>query len=154
VLATFASTPGEAYFGTMSSKSADYFAIGVLCAGALAFGAFGVQWLLDPVAMASPLGIVLTNGDATSDARAVYGGMELGMAAFLLYSAASKDRRTQGLAAAALSLFGLGTCRLIGIVLGQGVGAGTYQLLGTDLAGTTLCTVAFLVSRRASNSDT
>jgi len=54
----------------MTSKSADTFAIGVLCAGALAFGAFGAQWLIDPVAMAAPLGIVLTNGDATSDARA------------------------------------------------------------------------------------
>jgi F0F1-type ATP synthase assembly protein I len=136
----------------MSSKSADYFTIGVLCVGAIAFGAFGVQWLVDPIAMASPLGIVLTNGDATSDARAVYGGMELGMAAFLLYSASSKDRRTQGLAAAALSLFGLGTCRLIGILLGHGVSAGTYQLLGTDLAGTTLCAVTFLVSRKADSS--
>jgi hypothetical protein len=77
--------------------------------------------------------------------------MELGMAAFLIYSAASKDRRTQGLAAAALSLFGLGTCRFIGILAGHGVSAGTYQLLGTDLGGTTLCTIAFLVSRRSSN---
>ena len=132
----------------MTTTAADYFAIGVLGIGALAFGAFGIQWLLDPTAMAVPLGIVLTNGDATSDARAVYGGMELGMAAFLLYSAWSKDRRTQGLAAAAFSLLGLGTCRLIGIGLGHGVSAGTYQLLGTDLGGTALCATAFAVSRR------
>lgn len=135
----------------MTTKVADYFAIGVLCMGALAFGAFGIQWLLDPIAMASPLGIVLTNGDATSDARAVYGGMELGMAAFLVYSAWSKDRRTQGLAAAAFALLGLGTCRLVGILLDQDVSAGTYQLLGTDLGGTTLCAIAFLVSRGARN---
>ena len=134
----------------MSPKTSDYFSIGVLGLGALAFGAFGIQWLLDPNAMAAPLGIVLTNGDATSDARAVYGGMEIGMAAFLVYSAASRSRRSQGLAAAALSLLGLGTCRLIGIVLGSGVGAGTYQLLGTDMAGTTLCAIAFVSSRRAS----
>ena len=133
----------------MTIKVTDYVAIGVLCLGALAFGAFGVQWLLDPTAMASALGIVLTNGDATSDARAVYGGMELGMAAFLIYSAWSKDRRTQGLAAAALSLLGLGTCRLIGIVCSRGVGAGTYQLLATDLGGTALCAFAFRASRSA-----
>ena len=59
----------------MTTTAADYFAIGVLGIGALAFGAFGIQWLLDPTAMAVPLGIVLTNGDATSDARAVYGGI-------------------------------------------------------------------------------
>src|SRR5258705_12939060 len=98
----------------MTSKRADSFAIGVLCIGAIAFGAFGVQWLIDPIAMATPLGIVLTNGDATSDARAVYGGMELGMAAFLVYSASSQDRRAQGLAPAALSLLGLGTGGLVG----------------------------------------
>jgi hypothetical protein len=125
------------------------FVIGTLCLGALAYAGFGVQWLLHPEAMAHDLGIVLTNGDATSDARAVYGGMELGFGAFLAYSAWSPARRSQGLAAAMLTLFGLGLARLIGILVAAGgVTGGTKQLLFTDLAGATLCTVAFVVSRR------
>ncbi len=133
---------------TRASSRSDYFAIGVLALGAAAFMGFGVKWLLDPAAMAGPLGIVLTNGDATSDARAVYGGMELGLGLFLAYSAMSPARRTQGLAAAAMTLSGLGLSRFIGILLAHdGVGAGTYQLLATDVLGTALCAAAFFVSR-------
>ena len=133
---------------TTRDKRATGFVIGTLCLGAVAYAAFGVQWLLDPVKMAHDLGILLTNGDATSDARAVYGGMELGFAAFLAYSAWSPARRSQGLAAAMLTLFGLGLARLTGVLVApDGVTAATKQLLATDFGGATLCTVAFLVSR-------
>ena len=48
-----------------------------------------------------------------------------------------------------LTLFGLGLSRLTGILLApDGVSGATKQLLFTDLAGATLCTVMFLVSRR------
>jgi len=135
--------------GSSGSKAADTFSTIVIFLGAVAFAAFGLKWLVNPAAMAGPLGIVLTNGDATSDARAVYGGMELGLGVFLAYSGASKERRTQGLAAAAIVLCGLGCSRLIGILLGGGVSSGTYALLGTDLGGTALCATAFFVSRAA-----
>ncbi len=134
---------------TTRDKLANGLVIGTLCLGAVAFAAFGVQWLLRPEAMAHDLGILLTNGDATSDARAVYGGMELGFGAFLTYSAWSPGRRSQGLAAAMLMLFGLGLARLTGILLAPGgVSGATRQLLATDLGGAALCTVVFLVSRR------
>jgi hypothetical protein len=132
---------------TPSSRPANYFAIGTLGLGALAFAAFGIQWLANPSGMAQPLGIVLTNGDATSDARAVYGGMELGLALFLVYSCWSAKRRSQGLAAGALTLFGLGTARLIGILVAPaGVSGETYKLLATDFAGVALFAAAFWVS--------
>jgi hypothetical protein len=123
------------------------FPVVVLVLGALAYAAFAVQWLAHPDAMARDLGITLTNGDATSDARAVYGGLELGLAAFLVYSALAPARRTQGLVALTLSLAGLGTCRLFGIAVAPGVSPATMQLLGTDLGGTALAAVALFVSR-------
>jgi Domain of unknown function (DUF4345) len=129
---------------------ANAFVVGVLVLGALGFSAFGLQWLARPMAMAQPLGIVLTNGDAVSDARAVYGGLELGLGLFLGYSL-SAARRSQGLAAATLALLGLGLARLTGILLApDGVSGATFQLLATDLGGTALCAAAFLVSRRTS----
>lgn len=131
------------------SKRADGFIVTVLCLGALAYGVFGVKWLVDPTGMATPLGITLNNGDATSDARAVYGGMELGLAAFLAFCATARSRRTLGLVAAVFSLLGLGCSRLIGILLvDSAVTGGTWQLLGTDFGGATLCAVAFFVSRK------
>lgn len=133
------------------SKAADIFAIAILVLTALSFIGFGVKWLVNPVSMAAPLGITLNNGDATSDARAVYGGMELGLGLFLLYSCAAKARRSQGLAAAALTLGGLGVTRAIGIAVAVGgVGPGTYQLLVTDFLGIALTSAAFFVSRSRS----
>lgn len=132
-----------------SGAGARGFVIAILGLGALGFAIFGVQWLANPIAMAQPLGIVLTNGDATSDARAVYGGLEIGLGLFLAYSAWSPARRTQGLAAGALTLGGLGLARIAGVLVAPG-GAGhtTDMLMITDLTGITLFTVAFLVSRR------
>jgi hypothetical protein len=132
-----------------SSGAARGFVLTILGLGALGFAVFGVQWLANPIAMAQPLGIVLSNGDATSDARAVYGGMEIGLGLFLAYSAWSPARRTQGLAAGALTLGGLGLARIAGVLLAPGgAGPATSMLLITDLTGITLFVVAFLVSRR------
>ncbi len=123
------------------------FGVVVLVLAALGFAVFGVQWLIGPSAMAGPLGIVLTNGDATSDARAVYGGMELGLGLFLGISALSPARRNQGLLAATLVMGGLGSARLFGILVAHGVSGATMQLLTTDLFGTALCAAAFFVTR-------
>lgn len=132
----------------MTNKVAGAFATGVLWLAAAGFAVFGVQWLAHPADMARPLGIVLTNGDATSDARAVYGGMEVGLGLFLAYSAWSLRRRTQGLAAATVVLLCLGLSRFAGIVAAPGgVTGGTFQLLSTDLGGAALCAVALFVSR-------
>jgi hypothetical protein len=135
-------------------KRADAFAAAVLSLGALAFAVFGVKWLVDPVAMAQPLGIVLTNGDATSDARAVYGGMELGLGVFLAFCGIASSRRALGLTAATMVLGGLGLSRLTGILAAGGVTGGTHALLATDLCGTTLCAVALIVFRRSARSPT
>jgi hypothetical protein len=133
-----------------SSPVARGFVLTILGLGALGFAVFGIQWLTDPAAMAQPLGIVLTNGDATSDARAVYGGLEIGLGLFLAYSAWSPARRTQGLAAGALALGGLGLARIAGVLVApNGVGHATHLLLITDITGITLFVVAFLVSRRS-----
>ena len=136
---------------TAPSRFGTVFPVVVLILGALAYSAFAVQWLAHPDAMARDLGITLTNGDATSDARAVYGGLELGLAAFLVYSAVAPARRTQGLVALTLSLAGLGTCRLFGIVVAPGVSHATIQLLGTDLGGTALAVAALVVNRRTAH---
>lgn len=124
--------------------------IGTSSLASLAFIAFAVQWLLDPVGMARVLGIILTNGDSTSDARAVYGGLELGLGIFIAYCTWSPARRPQGLAAAALTLWGLGLSRFVGIQLApDGVSGATWQLLTMDLIGAVCCSLTFVVSRRS-----
>lgn len=131
------------------NKLATRVSIGLLGLGSLAFIAFGIQWLAAPQTMAQPLGIVLTNADATSDARAVYGGLEIGIGLFLAYCALSAATRRTGLVAGMLALFGLGLARLAGIVVApEAVSGGTHQLLAMDLGGAVLFAVGVIVARR------
>lgn len=122
----------------------------ILLLNAAAFGFFGLKWLFSPAAMAGPLGILLTNADAVTDAQAVYGGLELGLGIFLAYCASKPAHRQIGLLAATLALGGLGLSRLAGVAMvpGQVTGA-TLQLLSTDLFGAVLNGVFLFGASRA-----
>jgi hypothetical protein len=121
----------------------------LLLLNAAAFGFFGVKWLLAPAAMATGLGIHLTNADAITDAQAVYGGLELGVGVFLAICAIRQTFQHAGLLAATLALSGLGLCRGLGILLSsQPVTGATWQLLTTDLLGAVLNAVALIVFSR------
>ncbi len=50
---------------------------------ALGFAGFGAAYALLPSDMAALTGILLANGSATIDFAATYGGLQLGLAAFL-----------------------------------------------------------------------
>lgn len=111
-------------------------AIIIIVLSAVAFCFFGVKWLINPMGMSGPLGIVLSNADAITDAQAVYGGLELGIGMFLLYCAYRQQFRFAGLLAATLTLTGLGFSRLFGIITVLGpITRATTQLLTTDLIG-------------------
>ena len=125
----------------------------VLVLDALASGFFGVKWAIDPVAMATPLGIVLTNGDALSDARAVYGGLEIGIALLLVHCARRADLRTLGLLAATLTLGGLGLTRVGSVLLAAApITGATKQLLVTDFLGVVVNGALWARSHRAAKS--
>jgi hypothetical protein len=121
----------------------------VLGLDAAAYGVFGVRWLVDPAGMAGPLGISLANADATSDARAVYGGLELGLAVLLVICAARRDLRTFGLLAATCTLGGLGVCRLIGVGVDPAITGATWQLLATDVLGIAMNGALLVAALRA-----
>ncbi len=133
---------------------------GLLLLNAAAFVFFGLKWLFTPVAMATGLGIQLTNADAITDAQAVYGGLELGVGIFLVVCALRPAMLFSGLLAATLALSGLGLCRGLGVVLATThVTGATWQLLATDLTGATLNALALIVASRklgitATTSDT
>lgn len=121
----------------------------LLLLNAAAFVFFGLKWLLSPEAMASGLGIRLTNADAVTDAQAVYGGLELGVGAFLGICALRQRLQHAGLLAATLALSGLALSRGLGIVLSaQAVTGATWQLLVTDITGSVLNATALVVAWR------
>jgi hypothetical protein len=79
--------------------------------------AFGAAFLAWPVALVAPVGIELPSATARTDVRAVYGGLQLGLAAFLTYCAASPARTVVGLAATTACIAGLAAGRLFGLLV-------------------------------------
>lgn len=86
---------------------------------ALITAGFGVWLLINPMALAG-VGIPADSPIARVEIRAMYGGLELGIAAFLLWCAAVPAWRRVGLVAAALMVGGIALGRGLGILLEGG----------------------------------
>lgn len=91
----------------------------VLAAGALAFAIFGV-WLLAVPGALKAVGITPASPEARTELRAMYGGLELGIAAFLLLCITRTEWHGPGLLLQALAIGGLAAARLIAIAIERG----------------------------------
>lgn len=92
------------------------FAIFVLSLAALGFLGFGVAIVAAPEAVLGMVGISGTPAGMV-ELRAFYGGLELGLAAFLFACAAKPAWREAGLWSVALVNGGIAAARLLGIGL-------------------------------------
>ena len=106
------------------------------CAGA--FALFGVLFLARPEAMAKTVELQAPTPTAHTEIRAMYGGLELGIAAFLGYCALDPSRVALGLLASALLLGGIGTGRLIGVALARSASSLTRVLVVAEISGAAL----------------
>ncbi len=92
----------------------------VLAISALTFIGFGTWLFATPEAL-SGIGIQLTEPAARIDIRATYGGMELGLSAFLILCLLRDEWVRIGLVAAGCTIAGFGISRLLAIALeGEG----------------------------------
>jgi hypothetical protein len=87
-----------------------------LCVSAAGWG-FGAAFLVWPVELVGLAGIELPSATARADVRAVYGGLQLGLAAFVAYCAARPERTVVGLVATTSCIVGLLTGRLVGALV-------------------------------------
>jgi GNAT superfamily N-acetyltransferase len=115
-----------------------HFARFVLVASALPFLALGAAFLAAPVELAARAGIALLNATAQSDARAVYGGLELACGALLIAAARGDAARLRAGLAAQLALYGgLAGGRFASLAL-----TGAPSALGSALHGGELLALA------------
>ena len=92
----------------------------LITVSALIFVFFGAWLFAVPTALEA-IGIQLTTPEAFIDIRATYGGLELGLAAFLLVAQARPAWHSAAMLLSALCVGGFGLGRLSGIVIeGQG----------------------------------
>lgn len=89
----------------------------ILRLAALGFLGFGLWLLVAPLSALGPLGIEVTGAAAVTELRAFYGGLELGLAAWLL----AASFRPAWVAAALWAVFainlGIGLARLVGVLV-------------------------------------
>lgn len=117
--------------------------LGVLTLG---FAGFGAAYALLPTDMAALTGIILPDGSATIDFAATYGGLQLGLAAFLAICLSREELIRPGLMAGGWTLAGIAAVRLTGITMDGGdVIPMLYFGLTLELAGAVLL---LLASRR------
>ncbi|MEX2208824.1 MAG: DUF4345 family protein [Myxococcota bacterium] len=111
------------------------FAVLVLRGSAAVFGAVGLAWLLAPAQLGPLVGIELESPTSLADARAVFGGLECGIAGLLWLCARDAARVELGLLAALLAFGGLAFGRLLGFALDGPSDAIGTALLGAELVG-------------------
>ena len=113
---------------------------------ALGFAGFGLAYVARAPKMAGLTGILLPTPTATIDFAATYGGAQLGLAMFLAFCARERPHHRLGLLAAGWTLIGIGSVRLVGLVLARGAAAPVlYVGLAIELLAATL---AFLMAAR------
>lgn len=80
---------------------------------ALIYLGIGIWCIVDPVGTMADVGLVVEGANGAIEVRAMYGGLELGMAAFLLWCAIAEERVRTGVVAVTLSIGGLGLGRML-----------------------------------------
>lgn len=93
------------------------FARGFLWLFGAVFLVFGIVAVVNPGAMIGPAGIEATASGALAEVRAVYGGLQIGLALFLIWSALDAKRYASGLLAYGLVLGSVGDCRALGLLI-------------------------------------
>lgn len=120
----------------------------LLALAAVVYAAFGLAFALAPVGMAALVQIALPTPTARADFAATYGGLELGLAAFLAVCL-RQGALAPGLLAAGCGLAGLGAVRLAYLLHGGGSGL-LWALFVAEAAGAGL---AFWAARRVPSGD-
>ena len=110
-------------------------ALVILWISAGAFAGFGLLFLALPERMADTVELSARSSTARTEIRAMYGGLELGIAAFLAWCALDPARLELGLVAAALLLAGIGSGRALGAVIARSASGLTITLMAAEVAG-------------------
>src|SRR5918993_5102246 len=89
----------------------------ILAAIGLIYAASGFLFLFTPSETAAMLGISFVDLGGKTDFRAMYGGLEVGVGAFLLICALRREFVRIGLFASACALVAMATARAVGLML-------------------------------------
>ncbi|MFK7887897.1 MAG: DUF4345 family protein [Gammaproteobacteria bacterium] len=110
----------------------------------LSFGAFGVWALISPAALANLIHLTPETPGALTEIRAFYGGLEIGLAAFLLRGAFHRPWMSGALLTLVAVAGGIALGRCVGLALDSSVSNMMLGALVWEAAGAVLGTLAYL----------
>ena len=111
---------------------------------------FGAIYLFAPQSMTDPTGFPALGPNALTDVRATYGGLQLGLGAFLLWAVAEESRVRTALVLQVLLVGAVALSRAYGIALDGTPNSVLWGALATE---TTLTAVALVALGRAGRSS-
>ena len=117
----------------------------VLALSALPFAGVGAFFLLAPATAGGIVGLELTDVTADNDVRAVYGGLGLGLAAFLALAARREAWHRPALTAQVLTYGGLALARVLSWAVAGWPGPVAFLLHGGEIVG--VCFGVFALRR-------
>jgi hypothetical protein len=123
----------------------------VLLLSSLPFAGIGVAFLVAPQTMGQLVGVHLADATAIADARAVYGGLQLGCAAFLAYASSQTSWLRPGLALQVATFGGLFGARLVSYAVSGLPSALGYLLHAGEALGLFIGLAAWIHLGRSSN---
>lgn len=98
----------------------------------LMLGGFGIGFLVRPSRFANLIDLRLDSTTAISDVRAVYGGLEIGLAIFLAWCAIDPTRIRLGLGVTAIVFGAVAASRLVGMLLDRPVTSMTVKIFAVE----------------------
>ncbi len=112
---------------------------GLVGLSALIFAGIGAWTLVDPLTPLRTVGVVVSDARGVVELSAMYGGLELGMAVFLVWCLRAPARVWSGLMAATLTIGALGGARLGNLLVHRPDEAGLlWGLCAVELTGAAL----------------
>ena len=105
-----------------------------LAIGGIGFLGFGALMLVAPQASMAGIGIHLPDGAATTEIRAFYGGLELGLGALLLAALRKLQYRRAGLVLGMVSYGSVASARLLGMMIDGASSGFLWGALAVELS--------------------
>lgn len=121
--------------------------LSVLWLSALVFAAFGVLFALDPAGWGAKVDLGVATPTARTEIRAMYGGLELGIAVFLGWCTLDPARVHPGLMAALCMFVGLALARGLSLVADPGSRSVMYPVIGAEIVGAIVVVLALRMAR-------
>ena len=107
---------------------------------------FGFWYLIAPAGMTDPTGFGPLGPNALTDVRASYGGFQIGLGLFTLWTALDPARVRMGIALQALTIGAIASCRLVGFAID---GSPNGFLISAIVSEITLTALALFALRRS-----